>query len=108
VILKLVQPAVTALCVKVAARLLSQTATCYFSVGSPIRQDLFSWKKDEISACSLKPELHTQLYVTLTICKCLKSSTIPSIKAEGTASTDSGKKRCGSLFQKPWRKARWT
>lgn len=59
VILKLVQPAVTGLCTKVAALLLSLIVICYFSVEPPIRQDLFSWKKDEISAYSPKLELHT-------------------------------------------------
>lgn len=44
VTVKLVQPvkALTGLCVKVTARLLSLIVICYFSVGPPIRQDPYS------------------------------------------------------------------
>lgn len=37
----------------------AQTVVPCFSVGPPVRPDLFSWKKEEIPVHSLKPELHT-------------------------------------------------
>lgn len=85
----------------------AQTVVPCFSVGPPVRPDLFSWKKEEIPAHSLKPELHAQLYVTLIRCKCLEVAHDPALK-QGAAGTDSSKKKCGNLSQKPRWKARWT